>query len=129
RPATAEAAAAGPPAGIGRLSSMVPSLDSRNPRLAARTRALFCHARFSCSSGAAQPGWRTALTSMPKPQSLAAHSGRTDMLKPTEAESVSAAPTAPSRVLSEFLAALRFEAIPEAVVARTEDLFLDWLAS
>src|SRR5690606_34221387 len=56
-------------------------------------------------------------------------SGRTDMLKPTEAESVSAAPTAPSRALSEFLAALRFEAIPETVVARTEDLFLDWLAS
>jgi 2-methylcitrate dehydratase PrpD len=36
---------------------------------------------------------------------------------------------APSRVLSEFLAALRFEDIPSAVVARTEDLFLDWLGS
>lgn len=34
-----------------------------------------------------------------------------------------------SRALAEFLAALRFETLPDAVVLRTEDLFLDWLAS
>ncbi|HKV84868.1 MAG TPA: MmgE/PrpD family protein [Ktedonobacterales bacterium] len=34
-----------------------------------------------------------------------------------------------SRTLAEFLAALRFETLPDAVVRRTEDLFLDWLAS
>ena len=32
----------------------------------------------------------------------------------------------PSRVLAEFLASLRYEDIPAEVVARTEDLFLDW---
>ena len=36
---------------------------------------------------------------------------------------------APTQALSEFLASIRFESLPEAVVARTEDLFLDWLAS
>jgi 2-methylcitrate dehydratase PrpD len=35
----------------------------------------------------------------------------------------------PTRELSEFLAQVRYESLPEAVVARTEDLFLDWLAS
>jgi 2-methylcitrate dehydratase PrpD len=35
----------------------------------------------------------------------------------------------PSRVLSEFLASVRYEDIPEPVIARTEDLFLDWIAS
>lgn len=35
----------------------------------------------------------------------------------------------PTRVLSEFLAAVRYQDLPEPVVARTEDLFLDWLAS
>jgi len=35
----------------------------------------------------------------------------------------------PTRVLSEFLASVRYEMLPETVVARTEDLFLDWLAS
>mgnify|MGYP000582290882 CR=1 FL=1 len=35
----------------------------------------------------------------------------------------------PSRVLSDFLAQLRYEDIPAPVVARTEDLFLDWIAS
>jgi len=34
-----------------------------------------------------------------------------------------------TRTLCEFLAAVRFEDIPPAVVQRTEDLFLDWLAS
>ena len=37
--------------------------------------------------------------------------------------------TAPSRVLSEFLASLRFDDIPAPVVARTEELFLDWFGS
>lgn len=31
--------------------------------------------------------------------------------------------------LAEFLAGIRYEQLPEEVVARTEDLFLDWLAS
>src|SRR5687768_1554966 len=35
----------------------------------------------------------------------------------------------PTQVLSEFLASVRYESLPEAVVARTEELFLDWLAS
>ena len=35
----------------------------------------------------------------------------------------------PTQALAEFAAALRFEAIPDAVVRRTEDLFLDWFAS
>src|SRR5262245_10870324 len=34
-----------------------------------------------------------------------------------------------SRVLSEFLAGVSYEDIPAAVVAKTEDLFLDWIAS
>ena len=40
-----------------------------------------------------------------------------------------AAAEQPTQALSEFLAALKFEALPEPVVARTEDLFLDWFAS
>lgn len=35
----------------------------------------------------------------------------------------------PTRVLSEFLARVRYEDLPPAVVARAEDLFLDWFAS
>src|SRR5690349_7729241 len=35
----------------------------------------------------------------------------------------------PTRKLSEFLAAIRYDDLPEEVVARTEDLFLDWFAS
>ena len=35
----------------------------------------------------------------------------------------------PTRELCEFLAAIRYESLPQAVVSRTEDLFLDWLAS
>jgi 2-methylcitrate dehydratase PrpD len=35
----------------------------------------------------------------------------------------------PTRVLSEFLASIRYEDLPEPVVARAEELFLDWLAS
>ncbi|WP_133490721.1 MmgE/PrpD family protein [Alcanivorax sp. 24] len=34
-----------------------------------------------------------------------------------------------TRALASFLAELRYEDLPEAVVARAEDLFLDWLAS
>src|SRR5690349_14857864 len=35
----------------------------------------------------------------------------------------------PTRALCECLAAMRYQDLPEPVVARTEDLFLDWLAS
>ncbi len=35
----------------------------------------------------------------------------------------------PSRTLAEFAAGLRFDSIPDAVVRRAEDLFLDWFAS
>ena len=35
----------------------------------------------------------------------------------------------PTRVLCEFIASIRYEALPEAVVARAEELFLDWLSS
>jgi 2-methylcitrate dehydratase PrpD len=35
----------------------------------------------------------------------------------------------PSAVLSEFLASVQYRDIPAPVVARTEDLFLDWFAS
>lgn len=38
-------------------------------------------------------------------------------------------PDSPSRTLAAFLAGLRYEDIPGAVIARTEDLFLDWFAS
>ncbi len=37
--------------------------------------------------------------------------------------------TTPTRQLADFAATLRFESIPQAVVDRTEDLFLDWFAS
>ena len=35
----------------------------------------------------------------------------------------------PTQVLATFAASLRFEAIPDAVVRRAEDLFLDWFGS
>ena len=35
----------------------------------------------------------------------------------------------PTRVLAEFLAALRYEDLPAPVIAKSEELFLDWLAS
>ncbi len=42
----------------------------------------------------------------------------------------SAAPAAsPSQVLSAFLASIRYQDLPQAVVARTGELFLDWFAS
>ena len=44
--------------------------------------------------------------------------------KKTGAEQASA-----TRVLCEFLSALRYEDLPQTVVARTEELFLDWFAS
>jgi len=34
-----------------------------------------------------------------------------------------------TQVLSGFLASIRYESLPEAVVTRTEELFLDWFAS
>jgi 2-methylcitrate dehydratase PrpD len=37
--------------------------------------------------------------------------------------------TGTTRALASYLAALRYDALPAAVVARAEDLFLDWLAS
>lgn len=51
------------------------------------------------------------------------------MQMPRKVDSAPAPQAQPSRVLAEFLAALRYEDIPEAVVARTEELFLDWLGS
>ena len=35
----------------------------------------------------------------------------------------------PTQALAEFAAGLHFDALPDAVVRRTEDLFLDWFAS
>jgi len=37
--------------------------------------------------------------------------------------------TSSTRTLCEFLSAIRFEQIPAPVIARTEELFLDWFAS
>ncbi|MEO5696849.1 MAG: MmgE/PrpD family protein [Burkholderiaceae bacterium] len=37
--------------------------------------------------------------------------------------------TDPTQQLADFAAGLRFDALPDAVVRRTEDLFLDWFAS
>jgi 2-methylcitrate dehydratase PrpD len=34
-----------------------------------------------------------------------------------------------TQTLCEFLAAIRYESLPPDVVSRTEDFFLDWLAS
>ena len=45
------------------------------------------------------------------------------------ARTAATADTNPTQTLSEFLASVRYESLPEAVVARTEELFLDWLAS
>lgn len=44
-------------------------------------------------------------------------------MKPVRSE------TKPSQALYQFLAGIRYEQLPDAVVARTEDLFLDWFAS
>lgn len=49
------------------------------------------------------------------------------MQMPARKESAPVA--SPSQTLSAFLAAIRYEDLPQAVVARTEDLFLDWFAS
>lgn len=40
-----------------------------------------------------------------------------------------ASDTSPTQILCEFLASIRYESLPQAVVSRTEDFFLDWLAS
>src|SRR5450759_1115183 len=37
--------------------------------------------------------------------------------------------TSATRTLCEFLAEVRFEDIPQSVLLRTEELFLDWFAS
>jgi 2-methylcitrate dehydratase PrpD len=37
--------------------------------------------------------------------------------------------TAPTQALAEFLSTIRYESLPGPVVARTEELFLDWLGS
>ncbi|MGZ5123915.1 MAG: MmgE/PrpD family protein [Burkholderiales bacterium] len=50
------------------------------------------------------------------------------MQMPVKAEPVQSSEQ-PTRELCEFIASIRYESLPEAVVARTEDLFLDWLAS
>ncbi len=42
---------------------------------------------------------------------------------------VPAASGSPSRILSAWLASMRYEDLPQSVVARTEELFLDWFAS
>ena len=42
----------------------------------------------------------------------------------TKTDSVSS-----TRTLCEFLASIRYEQIPAPVIARTEELFLDWFAS
>ena len=47
----------------------------------------------------------------------------------TAKKPVAVAGPSPTQVLSEFLASIRYEDLPESVVSRTEDLFLDWLAS
>ncbi len=44
-------------------------------------------------------------------------------------KSAAASSVSPSQALSEFLASVRYEDIPAPVVARTEELFLDWFAS
>ena len=45
------------------------------------------------------------------------------------AKITASAAVSPTQTLSEFLVSIRYESLPEAVVARTEELFLDWLAS
>jgi 2-methylcitrate dehydratase PrpD len=50
-----------------------------------------------------------------------------NMQSPLKAVSPSA--ISPTQALCEFLAAIRYEDLPAAVVARTEELFLDWFAS
>ncbi len=49
------------------------------------------------------------------------------MQRPVKA--VSSAVVSPTQALSEFLATIDYQALPERVVARTEELFLDWFAS
>jgi len=47
-------------------------------------------------------------------------------VKPSPAKTEDVSPT---QALSEILASIRYESLPEAVVARTDELFLDWIAS
>ena len=53
--------------------------------------------------------------------------GKRVMQMPVHSNTAEAA--APTRALAEFLASITFDALPEHVVARTEELFLDWLGS
>jgi len=45
------------------------------------------------------------------------------------AKQATAHAASPSQTLSAFLSAIRYEDLPQPVVARTEELFLDWIAS
>ncbi|MBX9811540.1 MAG: MmgE/PrpD family protein [Burkholderiales bacterium] len=48
---------------------------------------------------------------------------------PAKKSVASASAAAPTQALCEFLSSIRYASLPEAVVARTEELFLDWFAS
>ncbi len=48
---------------------------------------------------------------------------------PMTTHKAAALAASPSQTLSNFLSAIRYEDLPQSVVARTEDLFLDWFAS
>lgn len=43
--------------------------------------------------------------------------------------SITTTPAASTQALAAFLASLRYQDLPRAVIERTEDLFLDWIAS
>lgn len=45
------------------------------------------------------------------------------------AKKLSSPAASPAQALSTFLSSIRYEELPRSVVARTEDLFLDWFAS
>ena len=51
------------------------------------------------------------------------------MQMPVKSQAAAHVSEQPTRELSEFLASIRYEQLPQTVVDRTEDLFLDWLAS
>ncbi|MFN7086476.1 MAG: MmgE/PrpD family protein [Burkholderiales bacterium] len=51
------------------------------------------------------------------------------MQMPTPKSTAPVSTAAPTQALCEFLSSIRYASLPEAVVARTEELFLDWFAS
>ena len=51
------------------------------------------------------------------------------MQMPAKKSVASAAAAAPTQALCGFLSSIRYASLPETVVARTEELFLDWFAS